>query len=360
MKQNSVYGMKCVLGILLAVAVIPLAAVADSSAVTYQGTLRQPTSIPVADGNYAMAFALWDAETGGTQLWTESHAAVPVREGLFSVQLGSNTAFGSLFADHNALWLEVTADAGGGPEVYGPRMPFSGVPYALQAEHADSVTTAANAAHAATADTAANATHAVSADSATTAATAANAGNTARLGGQLPAFYAPASHAHNASAIVSGTLSADRYSAYADLTAEGKIGTAAAQVAPGDHNHTSLPYFTGWLGGELSGVKGIGTGSAIGIGNTGTALVAPVTGLYYVHYRQLHASTPAAFYLEFRVNGVPQTVGYMTGSNMHDTIVERLVWLNAGDQISFAITANAAAGAWGGPPHSTVTMHLAG
>ena len=193
-----------------------------------------------------------------------------------------------------------------------------------------------------------------------TAATAANAGDTARLGGQLPAFYAPASHTHNASAIVSGTVSTDRYSAYTDLTAEGKIGLNAGQVAPGNHNHTSLPYFTGWLGGEAVGIKSIGTGSAIEIGNTGNALVAPRTGLYYVHYRQLHATGGAAFYLEFRVNGGSQTVGYMTGNNMHDTIVERLIWLNAGDQISFAITAGPATGAWGGVPHSTVTMHLVG
>ena len=47
---------------------------------TYQGTLRQPTHIPIGDGDYAMTFSLWDAETAGNSLWTESHAAVPVRE----------------------------------------------------------------------------------------------------------------------------------------------------------------------------------------------------------------------------------------------------------------------------------------
>ncbi len=35
----------------------------------------------------------------------------------------------------------------------------------------------------------------------------------------------------------SGTLSTDRYSAIADLTAESKIGAAAGQVAAGDHTH---------------------------------------------------------------------------------------------------------------------------
>ncbi len=41
----------------------------------------------------------------------------------------------------------------------------------------------------------------------------------------------------NATNIASGTLSTDRFSAYADLVAESKIGSGAAQVAAGDHTH---------------------------------------------------------------------------------------------------------------------------
>jgi hypothetical protein len=44
----------------------------------------------------------------------------------------------------------------------------------------------------------------------------------------------------SASDLTSGTLSTDRFSAYADLTAESKIGTGAAQVAAGDHGHAQL------------------------------------------------------------------------------------------------------------------------
>lgn len=47
----------------------------------------------------------------------------------------------------------------------------------------------------------------------------------------------PATHTHDASEITSGTLSTDRFSAYDDLVAESKIGTASDQVAAGDHNH---------------------------------------------------------------------------------------------------------------------------
>jgi hypothetical protein len=39
-----------------------------------------------------MTFALYDVESGGSPLWSETHANVPVAEGLFSVRLGSINA----------------------------------------------------------------------------------------------------------------------------------------------------------------------------------------------------------------------------------------------------------------------------
>lgn len=360
MKQKTLCGRVSLIGILAAAVFLPSAVLADSSTVTYQGTLRQPTHIPIGDGDYAMTFALWDAETAGNNLWTENHAAVPVREGMFSVLLGSNTAFGTVFTANADVWMEVTVDTGGGPEVYGPRMPFASVPYALHAAHAAAADTADSAAHAATADSATTATHATTADSATTAANATTAGDAARLNGQLPAFYAPASHTHNASAIVSGTLSTDRYSAYADLSAESKIGPGSTQVAAGNHNHANLPWFWGWAGAELSGTKTIATGGGLSIGNTGTALVAPVAGFYLVHYRQLYSTAAPAIYVNMLHNGGLLCYAYVPGNHMHDAIIERLVYMNAGDTISFSIGAGPASNSWTGNGHSTISMHLVG
>lgn len=56
--------------------------------------------------------------------------------------------------------------------------------------------------------------------------------------------------------ITSGTLSTDRFSAYADLVAESKIGTGADQVAAGSHSHDSN--YLSLNGGTLSGAVGIG------------------------------------------------------------------------------------------------------
>jgi hypothetical protein len=69
--------------------------------------------------------------------------------------------------------------------------------------------------------------------------------NTSGAGGQVhwnnvtnkPSTYPPSTHSHSASDITSGTLSTDRFSAYADLVAENKIGTGSGQVAAGNHGH---------------------------------------------------------------------------------------------------------------------------
>jgi len=40
------------------------------SFIYYQGQLRQADGTPVSDGQYSVAFSLYDAETGGTVVWT--------------------------------------------------------------------------------------------------------------------------------------------------------------------------------------------------------------------------------------------------------------------------------------------------
>ncbi|OQC01770.1 MAG: hypothetical protein BWX80_03309 [Candidatus Hydrogenedentes bacterium ADurb.Bin101] len=352
-------GIKQTLGVIAAMMLLAGAASADASSILYQGLLRDSSGTAVSDGAYAMEFSIWDAATGGTMLWTESNGAVAVSEGAYLVLLGGSTPFGALFADQDALWLQVAADIGAGLEVFGPRVPLNSAPYAKKVEHADHAATATTATHATTADSATNATHATSADSATNATNATTADNTAQLGGELPSAFATATHTHDASHINAGTLSTDRYSAYTDLGAESKIGAGAAQVAAGDHRHTGLPYFIGSAGGELTGLKSIATAAASGITNDGYYLKAPVAGRYYVHFQQLFA-TGAAFYLELRHNGGNTLHGFLPGgaNDMKDIVVSRIVNMNAGDTISFYINGNA--GSTWGAPHSTITMWLIG
>lgn len=82
---------------------------------------------------------------------------------------------------------------------------------------------------------------------------------------------AASSHAHAATDITSGTLSTDRFSAYSDLVVESKIGTGAAQVAAGDHYHSSLAASDGDPNPALS---------VDASGNVGIGIAAPETKLH--------------------------------------------------------------------------------
>ncbi|MFP4501402.1 MAG: hypothetical protein ACLFTT_10425 [Candidatus Hydrogenedentota bacterium] len=313
-------------------------AMADSSTVIYQGVLRTDLQIPVADGDYAMAFSIWDAETGGTQVWgPEQHNSVSTANGMYAVYLGGDVPLGTLFADHSALWLEVSADIGNGQQTYGPRAPLASAPYAKHVKRTNSVVHADTATHA---TNAANATNATNAD---------NADNADNLGGNPPSAFSPASHEHAASDITSGALNIDRL----------PVGTGSNQVARGDHRHMDRPYFAGRAGAETSGYKSLSASDANGITvSNGNRLVAPVDGRYFVHFQQLTQTDTQSTYLQMHRNGNVLAYGYMpSGISHRDMIVARVVNMNAGDYIQFYVATNVQNHAWSGN-HSSVNMRL--
>jgi hypothetical protein len=100
---------------------------------TYQGRLTDGGS--PADGEYDFQFALFDADTGGTQVGsTLTPENVMVSSGLFTVHLD----FGSVF-DGTALFLEIGVRPWDSMDPYTtltPRQPLTAVPYALNASSA--------------------------------------------------------------------------------------------------------------------------------------------------------------------------------------------------------------------------------
>ena len=77
---------------------------------SFQGSLVDPTSgDPLPDDQYNLSFELWDAETGGSNVWSEEHPSTQVSSGLFNVILGvgnpANLLGPELF--NKALWLEI-------------------------------------------------------------------------------------------------------------------------------------------------------------------------------------------------------------------------------------------------------------
>lgn len=86
---------------------------ADGLTVPYPGQLLDEAAKPVADGAYDFNFALYESETGGDPLWSESQAGVIVGEGAFYTSLGSVKPIPAAVLSGPDLWLATSVR---GPE----------------------------------------------------------------------------------------------------------------------------------------------------------------------------------------------------------------------------------------------------
>ena len=120
---------------LLVLASLFVAAVAGSAVpgqTSYQGLLLDDLGDPVT-ATVAMEFELFDAPSGGSALWFESHPAVQVVDGVYDVVLGAITPIDQAVVQGGAIHLEVTVEG----ETLTPRTQLLMVPYALRAEVAE-------------------------------------------------------------------------------------------------------------------------------------------------------------------------------------------------------------------------------
>jgi len=108
-KSRIIYSIGIILAIILAFAGAALAREGTQTtmpapmitAFSYQGQL-QYEGAPV-EANCDMAFSLYDAEVGGSQVGSTIEASVPVADGIFAVQLD----FGSSPFGQEARWLGI-------------------------------------------------------------------------------------------------------------------------------------------------------------------------------------------------------------------------------------------------------------
>lgn len=119
---------------LLCMAAIAMAAVPPM--INYQGKLLKPDGTPVADGTYAMEFAIYDVPTGGRAIWWEANSNVQVKKGLFSVLLGSVVNLPANVFDSPNRWFGVKV--GDDPEMT-PRQQVTTTAFAFKAAVADTV-----------------------------------------------------------------------------------------------------------------------------------------------------------------------------------------------------------------------------
>ncbi len=100
-------------------------------AFSYQGVLTDAAGTSVADGNYTLTFALYDAPNTPTALWTEAQI-VAVKAGIFNTQIGSLQPLTLAF--DKPYFLGISID--GGSELM-PRSELTATPYALTAVRAE-------------------------------------------------------------------------------------------------------------------------------------------------------------------------------------------------------------------------------
>jgi len=101
--------------------------------ISYQGVLTDASGTVVPDGSYKLTFKLYDVETGGTALWSETQSVL-VSKGIFSVALGSVTPIGLAF--DKPYWLGVTV--GTGTELT-PRIALTGSAYSFRSVHTEGI-----------------------------------------------------------------------------------------------------------------------------------------------------------------------------------------------------------------------------
>lgn len=98
--------------------------------INYQGRLTDSSGVPL-NGTYELTFRIYDAESAGNLLWQETHSAVLIQKGIFSIMLGSVTSMDLPF--DKAYFLEIKV----GNEVMSPRQRITSAGYAIKAEEAE-------------------------------------------------------------------------------------------------------------------------------------------------------------------------------------------------------------------------------
>ena len=75
--------------IFLSVFFAGLVSLHGQASLVIQGSVQNASGAPVNNGTYSMTFRLYETESGGTPVWSETQTSVAVTGGLYSISLGS-------------------------------------------------------------------------------------------------------------------------------------------------------------------------------------------------------------------------------------------------------------------------------
>jgi hypothetical protein len=116
--------------VLLALLAFAMVAVANvPHLLNVQGLLTDSQGEAVADQTHSIVFAIYNVESGGTALWSETRD-VTTSGGLFAILLGEVTPMPASIFDGSDLWLGITVES---DAEMTPRQQLVTVPYVFQA-----------------------------------------------------------------------------------------------------------------------------------------------------------------------------------------------------------------------------------
>lgn len=101
--------------------------------ISYQGILTDTSGNVKPDGNYDFTFHLYESSSGGSAIWTETKT-LPVKKGLFSTNLGNQTAFDDNIKFDQQYWLGIKI---GSDAELSPRINITSVGYSISSEYSD-------------------------------------------------------------------------------------------------------------------------------------------------------------------------------------------------------------------------------
>jgi len=119
--------MKKTTAFILLIFVVLINIKATPALINYQGRLLQANGQPVNNGYVNVSVKLYDAESGGTQIYEESVGQVTVVDSLYSFQFGTNTYTFLQLLQHNECWIQLEVN---NLDML-PRKQLVSVPYAI-------------------------------------------------------------------------------------------------------------------------------------------------------------------------------------------------------------------------------------
>ena len=101
--------------------------------ISYQGILTDTTANAKPDGEYNFTFRLYESNTGGSALWSESKKLF-VKKGLFTTNLGDQTPFGDDIKFDKPYWLSIQIES---EAELSPRIALTSVGYSISSINSD-------------------------------------------------------------------------------------------------------------------------------------------------------------------------------------------------------------------------------